>query len=33
MRYFHKQQNHFWRPVINLDKVRRLVSLRHIADM
>lgn len=21
MRYFHKQQNHFWKPVINLDKV------------
>jgi large subunit ribosomal protein L27Ae len=20
MRYFHKQQNHFWKPVINLDK-------------
>ncbi len=22
MRYFHKLQNQFWRPVINLDKVR-----------
>src|ERR1700730_2862948 len=22
MRYFHKQCNHFWKPVINLDKVR-----------
>jgi len=22
MRYFHKQGNHFWKPVINLDKVR-----------
>lgn len=22
MRYFHKQQAHFWKPVINLDKVR-----------
>ncbi len=22
MRYFHKQENHFWKPVINLDKVR-----------
>lgn len=22
MRYFHKTQNQFWRPVINLDKVR-----------
>lgn len=21
MRYFHKQQNHFWKPVVNLDKV------------
>jgi len=21
MRYFHKQTNHFWKPVINLDKV------------
>lgn len=21
MRYFHKQQNQFWKPVINLDKV------------
>ena len=21
MRYFHKQQNHFWKPIINLDKV------------
>lgn len=21
MRYFHKQQNHFWKPVINLEKV------------
>jgi hypothetical protein len=24
MRYFHKQGNHFWKPVINLDKVRFL---------
>src|SRR5258708_21777066 len=22
MRYFHKQRNHFWKPIINLDKVR-----------
>jgi hypothetical protein len=22
MRYYHKQKNHFWKPVINLDKVR-----------
>lgn len=21
MRYFHRQSNHFWKPVINLDKV------------
>jgi hypothetical protein len=26
MRYFHKQPNHFWKPTINLDKVR---PLRH----
>lgn len=25
MRYFHKQQNHFWNPVINLDKLWSLV--------
>ena len=25
MRYFHKQGNHFWKPVINLDKVRLCV--------
>ncbi|KAI5790745.1 ribosomal protein L18e/L15P [Peziza echinospora] len=25
MRYFHKQQNHFWSPVINLDKLWSLV--------
>ena len=24
MRYFHKLQNQFWKPVINLDKVRWL---------
>lgn len=23
MRYFHKLQNQFWKPVINLDKVSR----------
>ncbi len=22
MRHFHLQQNHYWRPIINLDKVR-----------
>lgn len=26
MRYFHKQQAHFWKPVINLDKVRLLLQ-------
>ncbi|KAF3063250.1 ribosomal protein L18e/L15P [Trichoderma camerunense] len=25
MRYFHKQQSHFWKPVINLDKLWSLV--------
>jgi len=25
MRYFHKQTNHFWKPVINLDKLWSLV--------
>ncbi len=25
MRYFHKLQNQFWKPVINLDKVRSFV--------
>ncbi|RDW68018.1 60S ribosomal protein L27a [Coleophoma crateriformis] len=25
MRYFHKQGNHFWKPVINLDKLWSLV--------
>ena len=25
MRYFHKLQNQFWKPVINLDKVRWLL--------
>jgi len=27
MRYFHKQQNHFWKPVINLDKVHTYSKL------
>lgn len=27
MRYFHKQQAHFWKPVINLDRVRLLLQL------
>lgn len=26
MRYFHKQQVHFWKPVINLDKVNTILS-------
>lgn len=25
MRYFHKQQNHFWKPIVNLDKLWTLV--------
>ena len=25
MRYFHKQQNHFWRPVINVESLWTLV--------
>lgn len=25
MRYFHRQSNHFWRPVLNLDKLWTLV--------
>lgn len=25
MRYFHKMQNHFWKPTINLDKLWSLV--------
>ncbi|SSD60017.1 probable 60S ribosomal protein L28 [Saccharomycodes ludwigii] len=25
MRYFHKQKNHFWRPVLNLDKLWTLI--------
>ncbi|KAL9069912.1 MAG: hypothetical protein Q9161_005226 [Pseudevernia consocians] len=27
MRYFHKLQNHFWKPVINLDKLWSLVPV------
>ncbi|GMF07111.1 unnamed protein product [[Candida] boidinii] len=26
MRYFHKQRNHFWKPVINLDNLWSLVE-------
>ncbi|GMF04205.1 unnamed protein product [Ambrosiozyma monospora] len=26
MRYFHKQQNQFWKPVLNLDKLWSLVE-------
>ena len=29
MRYFHKTQNQFWKPIINLDKVRVRVSDEH----
>lgn len=25
MRYFHKQQGHFWKPVLNLDKLWTLI--------
>lgn len=25
MRYFHKQQNHFWRPVINVERLWSLI--------
>ena len=28
MRYFHKLHNQFWKPVINLDKVRLAVDRR-----
>ena len=28
MRYFHKQQNHFWKPIINLDKVRYSIFIQ-----
>lgn len=30
MRYFHKLQNQFWKPVINLDKVseENIISIR-----
>ena len=27
MRYFHKQGNHFWKPVLNLDKLWSLVPV------
>jgi len=36
MRYFHKQGNHFWKPVINLDKLWSLVPVeqreKYLAD-
>ena len=25
MRYFHKQQNHFWKPTVNIEKLWSLV--------
>ena len=25
MRYFHKQQNHFWAPIVNIDRLWSLV--------
>lgn len=32
MRYFHKLQNQFWKPVINLDKVKEehFISIRKL---
>ena len=27
MRYFHKQQNHFWKPTVNIEKLWSLVPL------
>merc|ERR1712000_357435 len=33
MRYFHKQKNHFWKPVINLDKVRPTETHMRAADI
>ena len=27
MRYYHKQQNHFWKPIISVDKLWSLVPL------
>lgn len=35
MRYFHKQQNHFWKPILNLDKVclpRWLVDIPRVSN-
>ena len=32
MRYFHKLQNQFWKPVINLDKVREKLRRGQIAE-
>merc|ERR1712176_732822 len=36
MRYFHRQTNHFWKPVINLDKLWSLVPVeqreKYLAD-
>lgn len=25
MRYYHKQQNHFWKPIVNVDKLWSLI--------
>jgi large subunit ribosomal protein L27Ae len=27
MRYFHKQQNHFWKPTVNVDKLWSLIPI------
>ena len=32
MRYFHKQQNHFWSPIVNLDKLVSLIPEETRAD-
>jgi len=29
MRYFHKSQNQFWKPVVNLDKVNTSPTHEH----
>src|ERR1700735_5617921 len=30
MRYFHKTQNQFWKPTINLEKVSRITRVSHM---
>jgi ribosomal protein L15 len=31
MRYFHKSQNQFWKPTINLEKVSRITRVSYMA--